>query len=288
MFERRTSRRLIFKGCRHFGRGVLALGVALGIPAIAAAQIQKIPVDQASADRGAQLFAQSCSQCHGADARGTDKGPDLIRSLVVLHDRAQQLHGSEMAAVLKKPPTHNFDLTADQLADLSQFLTFEVNKILRSGYSNQPTNMLSGDSKAGEAFFNGAGGCNQCHSPTGDLAGIANRYDPPTLQQLFVFPQAGIGGGRGGAPPGTTPGANRPRPQVTVTLPSGKAVKGALVRVDDFNVSLVDGSGVRQTFTRVPAMIVEITDPYAAHIALLDKYTEADMHNLTAYLETLK
>ena len=284
MFERTVSRKVTVERQRFFIQAILALTVALGTPMVVGAQIQKIPVDQASADRGGQLFAQSCSQCHGADVRGTDRGPDLIRSLVVLHDRAQQLHGSEMAAVLKKPPAHDFDFTADQLADLSQFLTLEVNKILRSGYSNQPTNMLSGNPKAGEAFFNGAGGCNKCHSPIGDLAGIATRYDPPALQQLFVFPQAGIGGGRGGA----STGVNRPRPQVTVTLASGKAVKGTLLRVDDFNVSLVDDAGVRQTFTRVPGMKVEIADPYAAHVALLDKYTEADMHNLTAYLETLK
>lgn len=281
MIERSALRKIMCEGWSNFGRTVIVSTIMLGLPVVAAAQIQKIPVDQASADRGAQLFAQSCSQCHGDDARGTEKGPDLIRSLVVLHDRAQELHGSELGAVLKQPPTHNFDFSADQLTDLSQFFTLEVNKILRSGYSNTPTNMLSGDPKAGEAFFNGAGGCSKCHSATGDLAGIASRYDPPALQQLFVFPQVGAGRGRGA-------GANRPREEVTVTLPSGKVVKGTLVRLDDFNVSLMDDSGVRQTFTRVPAMKVEVVDPYAAHVALLNKYTEADMHNLTAYLETLK
>ncbi len=250
----------------------------------ARAQIQAIPVDQMSADRGAQVFAKSCSQCHGADARGTATGPDLIRSLVVLHDRMQQLHGSEMAAVLKKP-NHSFDLDQTQIADISQFLTRAINGILRSGYSNQPTNMLSGDSKAGEAFFNGAGGCSKCHSSTGDMAGIATKYDPPTLQQKFVFPNSGRGGrGRGAAAPATPPAVSR----VTVTPASGQPVTGTLVRIDDFNVSLQDAAGQYHTWTRVPGMKVEIVDPYAAHVALLDKYTDADIHNVTAYLETLK
>jgi mono/diheme cytochrome c family protein/small nuclear ribonucleoprotein (snRNP)-like protein len=244
------------------------------------AQIQSIPVDQASANRGAQLFAQSCAQCHGADARGTTHAPDLIRSLVVLHDRAQQLHGSEMAAVLKEQP-HNFDLPAEQLADLSQFLTRAINGILRSGYSNRPTDMLSGDSKAGEVFFNGAGGCTKCHSATGDLAGIATRYDPAALQQRFVFPESGIGRGRGAS-------STAPKTKVTVTLSSGKSVAGTLVHIDDFNVTLLDSSGERQTLTREPGMKVDVSDPYAAHVALLDKYQNADIHNLTAYLETLK
>ena len=259
---------------------LLPFALLLFAPVCVRAQIQAIPVNPVSANRGAQLFAQSCSQCHGADARGTATAPDLIRSLVVLHDRAQQLHGAALAPVLKQQPEHNFNFTSDELADLSEFLTREINDILRSGYSNRPTNMLSGDPKAGEAYFNGAGGCNKCHSVTGDLAGIATKYDPPALQQKFVFPQAGFGRGRGGA--------NAAKPQVTVTVPSGQTVAGTLVRIDDFNVTLLDASGQRQTFARVPGTQVEVTDPYAAHIALLDKYTNADIHNLTAYLETLK
>ena len=250
------------------------------------AQIQPPPVDQASADRGQQFFTQQCAQCHGAQARGTaTNGTDLIRSLAVLHDRAQQLHGSELAPLLKKP-NHSFDLTQDQLADLSQFLTRAVNKTLRSGYSNTPTLMLSGDAKAGEAYFNGAGGCTKCHSVTGDLAGIG-KTDPAALQQRFVFPESAIGG-RGRGPAAAAPPTPRPRTQVTVTPPGGQAITGTLVRIDDFNVTLQDSSGAQRTFTRTAAIKVDVDDPYAAHAALLSKYTDADIHNLTAYLETLK
>jgi mono/diheme cytochrome c family protein len=251
----------------------------------ARAQIQPPPVDQASADRGQQLFTQQCAQCHGAGARGTATGPDLIRSLAVLHDRAQQLHGSELAPLYKKPD-HTFDLGQEQVADLSQFLTRAVNKTLRSGYSNQPTLMLSGDAKAGEAYFNGDGGCNKCHSATGDLAGVG-KMDPAALQQRFVFPESGIGGrGRGAA--AAAPATPRPKTQATVTPPGGQAITGTLVRIDDFNVTLEDSSGAQRTFTRTAGMKVDVNDPYSAHVALLAKYTDADIHNLTAYLETLK
>lgn len=261
---------------------IALLTAAVFLPTLLRAQIQAIPVNQESANRGAQFFAQSCAPCHGAEGRGTATGPDLIRSLVVLHDRAQQLHGAELGPLLKKQPTHNFDLTADQLADLSQFLTRTINGILRSGYSNTPTDMLSGDPKAGEAYFNGAGGCNKCHSPTGDLAGIANRFDAAAMQQRFVFPQTGGGRGRGGPLPATA------KTQVTITLPSKKTLSGALLRMDDFNVTFTDAAGARQTVPRTPGTRVDVTDPYAAHVALLDKYTDADVHNMTAYLETLK
>jgi mono/diheme cytochrome c family protein len=245
-------------------------------------------VDQASADRGQQIYSTTCAECHGADVRGTPDGPDLIRSLAVLHDRAQQLHGKELAPLFKQP-NHTFELSDAQVADLAQFFTRSVNKILRSGYSNQPTEMLSGDAKAGEAYFNGAGGCSSCHSVTGDLAGIGSKLDPAMLQQRMVFPATGAFGGRGrGAAAPAAPTPPRPRTEVTVTPAAGPVVTGALVRIDDFNVTLEDASGAARTFARTPGTKVDVKDPYAAHIAMLDKYTDADIHNLTAYLETLK
>jgi len=264
------------------GTKLRALALIMAAPFCLHAQIQNIPVDQPSADRGERIFAQTCAQCHGSEARGTETGPDLIRSLLVLHDRMQQLHGSEIAPLLKKPPSHKFDISPEQVADISQFLTREINRTLRSGYSNQPTNMLSGDPKAGEIFFNGAGGCNKCHSPTGDLAGVGTRYDPDALQQRFVFPNS-VRAARG------SPAAMRPaKAQVTVTRSSGQAVKGTLVRMDDFDVTLLDSSGETRTIALVTGMKVQVEDPFAAHIALLDKYTDADIHNMTAYLDTLK
>jgi hypothetical protein len=202
----------------------------------------------------------------------------LIRSKVVLHDRFERLHGKELPAVLTKAP-HHFELKDAELADLSQFLTFSVNKILRSGYSNEPLNVMTGDAKAGETYFNGAGGCSKCHSVSGDLAGVGKRYPAATLQQKFVFPNAGLR--RPGAPPA-------PKTQVAITLPSGRTIKGTLVRIDDFNVSLRESSGEYQTVDRGAGVKVELIDPLSGHIALLDKYTDADIHNLLAYLVTLK
>ena len=266
---------------------IVAVVFLLAIPLCVHAQIQPPPVDDGAANRGEQLFSTTCAQCHGADARGTANGPDLLRALPVLHDRVQQLHGAELAPLLEKQPNHAFHLTQDQVADLSQFLTRAVNRILRSGgYYNQPSDLLSGDAKAGEAYFNGAGGCTKCHSVTGDLAGIGGKYPPATLQQKIVFPQTGFGfGGRGR---GGAAAESRTRSEVTVTLPNGSSFKGDLVRIDDFDVTLQDLTGAYKTFARTRGTKVDVTDPYAAHVALLDKYTDADIHNLTAYLETLK
>ncbi len=246
----------------------------------AVAQNTVPPVDTAAAARGAGLYGTACASCHGKTARGTTTAPDLIRSTAVLHDRFGQLHGKEFPEVLSKAP-HKGAYSSSQLADLSQFLTQSVNKILRSGYSNQPVNMLTGDAKAGETYFNHDGGCSKCHSTTGDLAGVGKRYSAATLQQKFLFPNSGIRGlgTQGAAPPVKT--------QVSVATPSGK-YEGTLVRLDDFDVSLRDKGGHYRSFERSANVTVVVDDPFAAHIALLDKYSDKNIHDLLAYLVTIK
>ena len=252
----------------------LALGLGLCAAASLRAQFPKAEVDPTQADRGAKLYSTNCARCHGDDARGTPAGPDLIRSVAVLRDRREQLHGSELGPMMRTLPQHNFKFNDKEAAELSQFLTQAINKILRSGYNDQPTGLLSGNAKAGEAYFNGAGGCSKCHSPAGDLAGVGKRYTTAALQQKFLFPGSGF--------------RVATRMQGTVKLRGGKSYSGDVIRIDDFNVTLRGADGVSRTFSRTPGTTVTTVDPFAAHNALLDKYTDADIHNLTAYLDTLK
>lgn len=239
-------------------------------------------VDEDAAARGKTIYIAQCITCHGPKARGTDHGADIVRSLVVLKDR----YGDKIGPFLQKGhPTQSgissASFTKAQIEDLSHFLHQKVGDTLRTGPYNKVLNVLTGDPKAGQAYFNGPGGCNECHSPTGDLAGIARKYDPPNLQLKFVFPQTVAFGRRAAA------GAKKPV-IVTVTLPSGEKVEGTLDHMDDFNVSLRDAAGQYHSFERTPDVKVEKHDPYAAHVALLDKYTDKNIHDVLAYLETLK
>ena len=245
-------------------------------------------VDPAAADRGRKVYVAECITCHGPKARGASdaappnqKGPDLIRSLTLLHDR----YGNTIGPFLLKGHAMqsgraSASLNTAEIADLAHFLHQQFDDTLRSGPYSQVVNVLTGDATAGAAYFNGEGKCNQCHSPAGDLSGIAKRFDPPTLQQRFVFPRAGDRGGRG-AP------ASKPV-TVTVTPPSGVAVSGVLIQIDDFNVSLRDDSGAYHDWKRTPGLKVEKYDPLQAHIDLLDRYTDKNIHDVVAYLETLK
>jgi cytochrome c553 len=171
-------------------------------------------------------------------------------------------------------------LTGDQIKDISHFLHQQVDNTLRSGPYTKVLNVMTGDAQAGAAYFEGAGGCGSCHSPTGDLAGIASKYDPPTLQQRLLFPRT-VALGRGAV------SAAKPV-MVKVTEEGGESLSGTLVQMDDFNVALRDSAGNYHSWKRTSQLKVERDDPYAAHDELLDKLTDKDIHNLVTYLESLK
>lgn len=237
-------------------------------------------VDAQAAERGKSIYIAECITCHGPRARGKGDGTDLVRSLTVLHDR----YGNTIGPFLRKghptqSGTPSSSFSAAQVSDLANFLHQQVNDTLRSGPFSKVLNVLTGDPKAGEAYFNGPGRCNTCHSPTGDLAGIASKYDPPTLQQRFLFPRT----------------TNFSRGQVSTAKPvtatvtdANGSVSGVLERMDDFNVALRDSSGEYHSWKRTPGLKIEKHDPYAAHIQLLDVLTDKDIHDIVAYLETLK
>lgn len=234
--------------------------------------------DSATIARGKDLFGANCSFCHGADARGGEGGPSLLRSQLVLNDQNGEAIGDVVLNGRPNLGMPKFNFTAQQILDLAGFL-HSLSVTGRDPSRDVPTNIVVGDAKAGEAFFNGDGKCSPCHSVTGDLAGIGSRLEPKALQNALVSGIAGRGSGSRQAPP----------VKVTITLPSGLVIEGVLDRVDDFEVSLTDSAGNHRTVPRDgDSPKVEIHNPLQAHLDMLPKYTDDEMHNLTAYLTTLK
>jgi cytochrome c oxidase cbb3-type subunit III len=235
------------------------------------------PGDSAQVDRGKALYGVNCNFCHGSDARGGEGGPNLLRSDLVLNDQNGELIAQVMQNGKGEMPA--LKLTNTQISDIAAFIhSFRV-----GGYDVSrmtPPSILVGDAQAGEAVFRAR--CASCHSPTGDLKGLASKIaDPKLLQNFFLMPGGGGRGGRGGSAATQT--------TVTVTPASGPKVDGRLSRIDDFTVTLVDSEGVQRTFRRdgdVPK--VEIHDPLKPHRDLLPTYTDKEIHNLTSYLVTLK
>jgi cytochrome c oxidase cbb3-type subunit III len=71
-------------------------------------------------------------------------------------------------------------------------------------------------------------------------------------------------------------------------MSGGETIAGHVTQVSDFRIALVDNAGRPHTIDRVPGVEVQINDPLAAHQEVIQSLTNDDMHNVTAYLETLK
>lgn len=246
-------------------------------------------VDDAAADRGRKVWAAECIDCHGTYARGTDNGPNLVRSDLVLHDR----YADQIGPFLRKghpmqSGARSTTLTAAQISDLAHFIHQRVYDTLRDSPIFVMHNILTGDAQAGKAYFNGPGRCSTCHSPTGDLKGVGAKYEPPTLLARFLNPRPSGGRGRGGRGAQTVPNPAVKEVTLTVTPPSGKAVSGTPVVFDDFDVAVRDSAGEYHAWKRTADLKVVKNDPYAAHDELLTQYTDKNMHDILAYLVTLK
>jgi cytochrome c oxidase cbb3-type subunit 3 len=254
------------------------MAVVLALPAEFAGQetprMQRPnPMAQENVQRGMAQFQQTCAMCHGSGARGTGSGPSLIDSSLVRHDE----NGNLITQVIQEGradrgmpafPT----LTAAQVADIVAFLHA---KIVVSdstsavgpagGYSLK--RLLTGNVQEGKEFFDRT--CTQCHSTSGDLAGIAKKYPPAELEARMLSPRVAAQTG-------------------TVTLPSGEKVKGRIIHLDAFDVAVMDAGGRYHSWPLRSGVTVELDDPLHQHLELLHTYNDKDIHDLFAYLETLQ
>jgi cytochrome c oxidase cbb3-type subunit III len=249
---------------------------------------KRAPGDPAQIARGKTLFDINCRGCHGADLRGGDLGgPNLLRSPVALTDQDGELivpiiHGSRKNMGMPAIGLNDADAKA-----VAAYVRSVIETIGRQGTppsNREPPSILVGNASEGKSYF--AVKCAGCHSPTGDLQGIASKIpDPKTLQTTWV---AGGRGGRRG-PAMDAANATAAAPTVTVTLPTGENIEGRLMKIDDFIVTVEQADGTVRTFRRngdTPKVVVR--DPVKAHRDLLSQYTDKDIHDVTAYLVTLK
>ena len=238
--------------------------------------------------RGKAVFDTNCSSCHATDLRGVPpKGHSLLHSIIALDDK----HGELISAELAKHAAP-INLTGGDPVAVAEYIHAVLATGGRQGsIPNAPDgsdlNILVGDVNAGAAYVKA--NCLSCHSLTGDLKGIATKIpDPRSLQSAWVSGTAGGGGrgggggGRGGAAGGTG----------TVTFKDGRKLEGRITRKDDFIVIMTLADGTRKSIAREDGEPkVDIVDPQAAHKAMVMKMDDPhnkNMHDVTAYLATLK
>ena len=231
--------------------------------------VKTYPPEQVQA--GAALFRQDCSFCHGRNAGGGESGPDLTRSKLV----AEDVNGEKIGAVVRNGRPDKgmprFDRSDEQIASLAAFIHTQRNNMIskvggRKGVD--PSDLQTGNAEAGKQYFDGSGGCAKCHSATRDLAGIASRYQGLQLEERMLYPK-------------------HAKSKVTVTPASGQSISGVLEYLDEFTVGLIDETGSYHSW-RTRDVKYKLDEPVKAHVTLFGKYTDADIHNLMAYLQTLQ
>ena len=158
-----------------------------------------------------------------------------------------------------------------QLADIIAFLREQTKKaVSRPGARRgvDVADLQTGNVDAGKAYFNGPGRCSSCHSPTGDLAGVATRHVGLELEKRMLYPE-------------------NAKSTVTVTTSAGQTFTGTLSYKDEFHIGLTDAAGWYRSWA-VGDIQYKIDSPADAHVEQFEKYTDDDIHNLMAYLQTLK
>jgi cytochrome c oxidase cbb3-type subunit 3 len=223
-------------------------------------------------ETGSNLFVQNCAFCHGRDAGGGEDGPDLTRSKLVTED----VGGDKIGPVVRNGRPQNgmpaFSSFANpDVAAIAAFI--HTQKLLADSQNGKrrgvaPEDLRTGNTAAGKAYFNGAGGCSGCHSPTGDLKGVATRLEGLRLEERLLYPRGA-------------------KSSATITTKSGETVTGEIVYRDEFTISVRDATGKYRGF-RTRDVTYKVNAPAEAHAELLGKYTDADIHDLMAYLQSLK
>ena len=258
--------------------GMLSLSLGAGVwaqtpPAPAQAQAQK------QVEEGRTRFAAQCGFCHGRNAGGGESGPDLTRSPLVVED----VRGEKIRALVRSGrPDKGMPPIAVADDDMTAIVAFLHDARAKAKTENggrrsvSVADLQTGNAEAGKRYFTGAGGCAACHQIAGSFATVASRYQGLPLLQRMLYP----GSSRTAGPPPAPPTA-------TVTTSAGQTVTGKLAYRDEFTITLTDANGWTRSWP-ADRVKVAIDDPLQAHADQLAKYTDEDMHNVLAYLQTLR
>ena len=243
---------------------------AAGPGAAASRGASTLLVDPKLVETGQSVFQQNCAFCHGRDAGGGETGPDLTRSKIVRGDIA----GEKISDVIRNGRPDNrmpaFHFSDSDMSAVVAFIHSQTTKAIAMGSRKgvDVSDLQTGNVEQGKAYFDGAGGCSACHSPTGDLKGVASRYEGLQLEERMLYPRDA-------------------KSKATVTLTNGQVVTGTLAYLDEFTIALRDASGTYRSWP-LAAVKSKVDSPVEAHVALFSKYTDDDIHNLMAYIQTMR
>ena len=222
-------------------------------------------------ENGGTLFLQNCAFCHGKDASGGESGPDLTRSKVVSGDKEGEGIGQVVRNGRLDKGMPRFNLGDSEILSLVGFIHSQQDKAMSQSGNRKgvdESDLHTGNAEAGKKYFETTGGCVKCHSATGDLAKVASRYSGLQLLEQMLYPR-------------------QAKATVSVKTASGQRYDGPLEYKDEFHIGMKDSFGMYHSWP-VSAVTFKVSNPAEQHVEIMSRYTDKDMHDVLAYIQTLK
>jgi cytochrome c oxidase cbb3-type subunit 3 len=238
--------------------------------------------DPRAIQEGASLFRANCSPCHGLNAHGGGRGPDLTAG--------RWVHGSTDADLFRTvtrgvPGT---EMPANALDDS------EVWAILAYVRSLAPAKTeASGDPANGKKIFWETAGCSTCHMVQGrggvlgpDLSRVGEARSADYLVDSIRQPSKELSTGM--LDPNNHYGLPLVYDTVTVVTADGQKIVGVAKNEDTFSLQLIDTNQHLQFFLK--KNLREVTHERKS---LMPTYSEdmlkpAELQDLVAYMEGLR
>jgi len=225
---------------------------------------------------GRTRFSANCGFCHGPEATGGSGGADLTRSALVAADERGNRIGALLRAGRAEAGMPAFPtLTESDLAAIAAFIHDQKTKAETATggrRSVEVADLQTGNARAGRRYFEST--CKGCHSATGDLTGVASRVEGLALVRRMLYPSG-------------QSGATARRPTARITTRDGEEITGEVSYRDEFTIAVTDAAGRYRSWP-LDRVTVTISDPLQGHVDQLARYTDGTMHDVLAYLHTLR
>jgi cytochrome c oxidase cbb3-type subunit III len=222
-------------------------------------------------EAGGGLFLSNCAFCHGKDAGGGESGPDLTRSKLVEGDKKGEAIGNVVRNGRQEKGMPRFSLSDTEIMNLVAFIHSQQDKAMSQSGNRKgvdESDLKTGDAEAGKRYFEGTGRCSTCHSPSGDLAHIATKFTGLALLEQMLYPK-------------------NVKTKVTVKTATGQSYDGILEYQDEFHIGMKDSFGTYHSWP-VTAVTFKVDNAVDQHVEIMSRYTDKDMHDVLAYLQTMK
>jgi cytochrome c oxidase cbb3-type subunit III len=258
---------------------------AFTVPARAGQADTKNPLagNPAAIREGSSLFRANCSPCHGLNARGGGRGPDLTSGLWI--------HGGSDVAIFRTigqgvPGT---EMPPNQFEDSE---TWALIAYLRS-VGVKPAGPVAGDRAKGERLFWGKSACGQCHMVKGrggrlgpDLTRVGAARSVEYLTESIRTPDKELS--QSTSDPNNHYGIPLDYDTVTAVTRDGRRIIGVAKNEDAFSLQLFGQDDQFHLFLKK-----DLREVLHERRSLMPAYTEqmlnhAELHDLLAFLTSLR